>query len=420
MKRILSVLIIPVLLSATKPAPVVKTSNEIRLSAPDAVGSTPRFTTNEAGNPVLSWVEKNGETARFYYAVSTDGHNDGPEPTFGPKISVPVPGNVSVHAEGMPKLAFKADGTTVALFEVPRPTAASRFAGDLLCVTSADGGKTWTEPKPVHRNTTPGSSHSFGDLTRLPNGEIGIVWLDEKLPGREGRPVKFVETRPGGGFGPEVLVDDNACQCCRTNVFVDDKNRIHLTYRDLIDKTGTEPGARDISHVVSVGTPESGMARVFSKPQVVVTDNWRIDACPHTGPALAQVGDDVFATWFSGPENNIGLRLARLGDVEPVVLIRSERARHPQVVSVNNQLVWLWDESVKKEKPTGDEPPYAQKIALRVLNGAADAPAAYLTPETTNASYPVGTAAKNGLLVAYEQHEGPDKSVIVCRRVTTR
>lgn len=394
------------LLSATHPTPPLTTLKEVVISNPKMEGATPRFSTDHRGNPVLTWVEKDGEKAAFYMATSTDGGQ-----TFGPKLPIPVPANISVHAEGMPKLAFKADGTILALFEVPNPTPESRFAGDLLYTVSS--GTSWTTPKPVQRDLTPGKSHSFSDLTRLPNGEIGIVWLDDKLPGKEGRSVRFTQTLPSGGFGPEVIVDDNACQCCRTNVFVDGKNQIHLTYRDMLDKVGDQPGDRDISHAVST---DGG--KTFTKPQVVVADGWKVNACPHTGPELAQVGNDVFATWFSGKEGAIGLRLGKIGDPNLVSMIRSDRAKHPQIANVANQLVWVWDESVKKEKPTEDELPYTQKIALRVLNGSANTPTTYLTPESVNASYPVALPTKSGLLIAYEQRQEQHNAVIVCRWVS--
>lgn len=400
-------------LSATKPAITIKTMKEIRMSNPGTNGSTPRFTTDHRGNPVLSWVEKEGEKATFYFAVSSDGGQ-----TFGTRVKVDAPANISVHAEGMPKLAVKADGTILAIFEVSQPTPESRFAADLLYVTSTDGGTTWTVPQSIHHgaslnenqplaNRRP-ANRSFGDLTRLPNGEIGVVWLDDKLPGNEGRSVRFVATQPGGGFGPEILIDENACQCCRTNVFVDAKNQVHLTYRDVL-----ADGARDISHVVStdVGQP-------FTKPQVIVADGWKVNACPHTGPVLAQVGTDVFATWFSGKEGTIGLRLAKLGQPKLVSALYSDRAKHPQVVNSADQLIWIWDESVRKEKTGEDDFPYVQKIALRVLNGSANAPTAYLTPESVNASYPVALATKNGLLVAYEQRQGQDNAAIMCQWVS--
>src|SRR5919199_2498158 len=203
---IITLAIVLFALSSHKPIAPRQVSDATR------TGAVPRLTTDAGGNPLLTWVEKESDQkATFYFARSADGGK-----TFGEKIQVNAPATLSAHAEGMPKIAVKSDGTLLAVFEVPRPVAESRFAGDLLYVISKDEGKTWSEPKAVHQDTTPGKSHSFSDVTRMPNGEIGIVWLDEKLPGKEGRPVLFTQTNPSGGFGATVMVDDNACQCCRT------------------------------------------------------------------------------------------------------------------------------------------------------------------------------------------------------------
>ncbi|MFC5410050.1 sialidase family protein [Larkinella bovis] len=380
---------------------VEKPTNETRFSNPQFAGATPRLTTDHRNNPVLSWTEKAGEKVHFYYAVSEDGGR-----TFGEKIRVKSPTVFSTHAEGMPKVAFKKDGTVLATFEVSRPTAEAPRAGDLLFVTSTDGGQTWTEPKAVHRDTTPGKGHSFSNLSRLPNGEIGIVWLDEKAPGQEGRTVKFVQTVAGGGFDREVLVDDNACQCCRTRVFVDTQNRIHLAYRDLLDN-----GARDISHAVST---DGG--RTFTRPKVVYNDQWKVNACPHTGPDIAQVGNELFVTWFSGGDKAPGIKLAKLGATELVAGIVSVRTKHPQVAAVDGQLIWVWDESMELKSP-GGESRFIQRIGMRKIVGGKAQPITYLTPTDVNASFPVLLATKKGLLVAYEQQKSQQNSVIVSRWV---
>lgn len=369
-------------------------------------GSVPRFTTDANGNPLLTWVEKDGDKATFYMALSTNGGQ-----TFGAKIPVKAPGNLSVHAEGMPKIAVKSDGTLVALFEVPRPTEASRFAGDLLYTLSTDQGKTWTEPKPIHQDATPGKSHSFGDLTRLPNGEIGAVWLDEKLPGREGRPVVFAQTTKGSGFGAAVLVDDNACQCCRTNVFVDPQQQIHLTYRDLIPGKNGAVASRDISTAVSA---DGG--KTFQEPQVVFPDHWQVNACPHAGPVVAQVGNDRLTTWFSGKENAVGLRLARAGSDKLVTMINSNRAKHPQLAAYGKQFVWVWDEAISKDG-SGEMGSFVQRIGLQTITGATASTTQYLTPTTVDATYPAVMATAEGVLVAYECAKPKEHAVITVQLV---
>ena len=379
---------------------VEKPVKEIRLSNPQFVGATPRLTTDHRNNPVLSWTEKGESKGHFYFSVSENGGR-----TFGPKVRVNTPAVFSSHAEGMPKVAFKRDGTVLAVFEVSKPTADAPRASDLLYVISTNGGQTWTEPKTVHRDVTPGKGHSFSNVSRLPNGEIGIAWLDEKAPDKEGRTVKFAQTVAGGGFGKEVLVDDNACQCCRTNVFVDNQNRIHVTYRDLL-----ADGARDISHAVSA---DGG--RTFTSPKVVYNDGWKINACPHTGPDVAQMGNDLFVTWFSGGDKP-GIKLARLGGSQLAASMVSERTKHPQMATVNGQLVWVWDESMEL-KNTAGESQFIQRIGLRKLVAGKITPATYITPTGVNASYPVVLATKKGLLVAYEQQKEGQNSVIVSRWV---
>ena len=379
--------------------------HETAISNPQFVGAVPRLTTDAAGNPLLSWVEKNGEQTAFYFATSTDGGQ-----TFGEKIKVKAPATMSVHAEGMPKIAVKSDGTLLAVFEVPKPTEQSRFAGDLLYTMSTDNGKTWAEPKPVHQDALPGKSHSFSDMTRLPNGEIGIAWLDEKLPGREGRPVVFAQTTKGKGFGAAVLVDDNACQCCRTNVFVDAKKNIHLTYRDLLPSAQKgEIASRDISSAVST---DGG--KTFSKPQVVFADHWQVNACPHAGPVVAQLGNDILMTWFSGKENAVGLRLARLGSNKLASSVLSNRAKHPQVSAAGNQLVWVWDESISKDG-SGEMGSFVQRVGMRTFDGKTSSSTTYLTLESVDATYPTVMATKHSVLVAYEQTKGKENAVIVAR-----
>ncbi len=377
-----------------------------RSNAPTAIsnekfaGTTPRFTTDHHGNPVLSWIEKDGEKAHFYFAVST---NKGQ--TFGPKIQINAPSDLSVHAEGMPRIAFRGDGSIWATFELKKPIKEAPRAADLMYIVSSDGGKTWSNPQAIHKDTTPGKGHSFSDVARLPNGELGFVWLDEKMGNYEGRSVKFVQTLPEGGFSEEIVVDSNACQCCRTVLFIDTKGYLHITYRDLL-----ADGTRDMSHTVSTDGGKS-----FSQPRLVFKDRWKINACPHTGPSMTQVGDAYFVSWFSGKSETTesGIRLAQLDKPQLISGMLTVRAKHPQITSLNGSLVSVWDESMEKNEQ------YFTKIALRIRNTQGHENTTYLTPDFGSASYPVVLATSSGLLLAYEwQPKGAEKAVIVSQLVS--
>ena len=371
----------------------------IQLSDSQRVGTTPRFTTDEKGNPVLSWSEKDGDQQTlFFFAISRDGGS-----IFEEKISVKVPEKISVHAEGMPKIAFKKNGEVIALFELSKPTPTERFAGNLYFISSKDKGKSWSEPQTVHQDTTAGKGHSFGDLTTLPDGQIGFVWLDLKLGKYEGRSVKFRQTLPDGKLSNEVVVDSNACQCCRTNLFVDANNNFHVTYRDML-----ADGSRDISNTISKDGGKN-----FSESKTIFDDKWKINACPHTGPGVTQVGKDIYTTWFTGKEGDSGVRLSKNGSGKLMDKVETNRAKHPQVGIWNNQLVMTWDQSMQKDDK------FFTKIGIRVFDKQGNFKEQWITPDFMVSTYPVVMSSGKDLLVAYEQKkEMKDNSVIIVQRMS--
>jgi BNR repeat-like domain len=371
----------------------------IQLSDNQRVGIVPRFTTDEKGNPVLSWAEKDGDKKNlFFFAISKDGGS-----TFQEKISVKVPEKYSVHAEGMPKIAFKKNGEIIALFEVSKPTPTERFAGNLYFISSKDKGKNWSEPQAIHQDTTAGKSHSFGNLSTLPDGQIGFVWLDEKLGKYAGRSVKYRQTLPNGTLSNEVIVDSNACQCCRTNLFVDADNNFHVLYRDML-----ADGSRDISHVVS----QDG-GKTFSDSKVVFDDKWQVNACPHTGPSTTQVGKDIYTAWFTGKEGDAGVHLSKIGSGKLMDKIETNRAKHPQVGVLDNQLVMIWDQSMQKDDK------FFTKIGLRIFDKQGNFKEEWISPDFMTSTYPAVMSSGKNLLVAYEQKkEAKDNSVIVVQRLS--
>jgi hypothetical protein len=374
-------------------------NKQIQLSDSQRVGIVPRFTTDEKGNPVLSWAEKDGEKQNLlFFAVSKDGGS-----TFQEKISVKVPAKYSVHAEGMPKIAFKKSGEIIATFEVSKPTAEAPRASNFYFTSSKDGGKTWAEPKAIHQDETAGKGHSFGDVTALPDGEIGFVWLDETYIKGAGRSVKYRQTLPNGTLSNEIIIDSSACQCCRTNLFVDTDKNYHIIYRDLL-----LDGSRDISHVVS---KDGG--KTFKDFKVVFDDKWKVNACPHTGPGVTQVGKDVYTAWFTGKENEAGVRLSKIGSGKLMDKIETNRAKHPQVGTLNNQLVMTWDQSMQKDDK------FFTKIGIKIFDKQGAFTEQWITPDFMTSTYPVVMSSGKDLLVAYEQKKDmKDNSVIVVQRLS--
>lgn len=82
---------------------------------------------------------------------------------------------------------------------------------------------------------TAGYDQRYYDIALLPNGEAGIIWLDNrKTVTKEGPGLYFATTNGKNGFENARLISQLCCQCCRTDLFVDKKENVHVLYRGII------------------------------------------------------------------------------------------------------------------------------------------------------------------------------------------
>lgn len=299
MKKIFPLgLIVFFFISCTGPQP----SREIiRLSDTANNASCVFLTSDEAGNPAVSWTEiDSGGGKHFYFSLWNVK-----EKKFADKINIPMPQNTSIHEEGMPKIAFKGNGAIIATFETSLPVPGTKWGkGDIEYSLSADKGKTWTKPTSVQASYPFEGSIGFSNTLRLDNGEIGIVWLGSNPRPVAGRPVMFAKTTSKGGFDKGVLVDSVACECCRIALSADGNGDIKLAFRNLL------PGSvRDISIARS-----DDYGQTFTRPVSFSDDQWVIDGCPHAGPAVVSNNQKAFAAWYAGSSahENAGIYYAEL------------------------------------------------------------------------------------------------------------
>ena len=355
--------------------------------------SVPSFTTTVDGKIVLSFVEKDAENhTRFYYCYF-DGN------TFGSKNYVPIIDSASTHAEGMPRLAIKKDGSMVVTFEIKKNNPGSRFGSDLLYVFSKDG-KTWSSPAFVQKDRNPKKSSSFSRPVRLADGEIGVIWLDEKLTNK-GRSVKFAKTTPGEGLGQEIVIDEQACECCRIEALTDSKGTTHIFYRDMY-----EDGSRDMGYIM---TANSGLT--FSKSRNAYPDKWKIDGCPHAGPTATQTPSGIWISWFSGKEDATGIKICNVNTGKIIKSINGLNVKAPQLTTNSKgETYWIYTSS----KNIGEE--YFSTIAMQKINS----PKKELTisKDFEMCNYPAIITYKNQVLIAYER-KGKDKNQEIVWRLLT-
>ena len=364
-------------------------------------GTSPHLTKDHKGRMVLSWVrEFDDSSSVFCYAVSTDAGQ-----TFATPIVIPSSSNIHAHAENLPKVIFKPSGEIIAVWGVSNPNAYNKYSGIVNYAQSFDEGKTWTEAKPLVKDTA-SYDQRYSDVALLANGEAAIIWLDNRLTtGKDGSALYFATTRGSNGFEQGKLISQPCCQCCRTDLFIDQKNNIHVLYRGII-----QDSIRDMVHSVST---DGG--KTFSAPKQINDDHWVLNGCPHTGPAMAENENGLHFAWFTGG-GKTGSFYTRTTDNGKTFFgydSVSHVGRHPQVASfTNGELVIVWDEAVthlnKLNKRIG--------VQLRTPEGK-NIQTTFITPDDLTSSYPVVSAVdKDTAVVAYCKKDG-DKNYIMCQRI---
>src|SRR5690606_36291115 len=162
-------------------------------------------TSDENYQVVVSWVEIDSANKKYFYFARWDHHDK----AFSSPKPIPMAENASIHEEGMPKIAFKSDGTMIALYETNIPIENCRFGlSDIQYVVSSDRGVTWTAPQSVRSQDAQKVSASFANILRLDDGEAGVSWLDsDPANGHGGRPVMFARTDGTASFSEAVTIE---------------------------------------------------------------------------------------------------------------------------------------------------------------------------------------------------------------------
>lgn len=306
-----------------------KSANNIGRMPISSIGKnaiSPYFSLDTSELPLLCWSEKHNDTSGIIQLARWDKNRS----SFSAPIPVTVVKKLVTHPEELPQVCAKSNGTLVLAYEQGTPTPENEWAGVIHYIESTDGGHTWNAPRLLHRDSTPGLSHSHFSLARLANGEVGAIWLDLSTPGFEdGRLLKFASTHGSNGFSQEILIEQDACECCRTYLYCDAQGILHALFRDIIRGEQGQQW-RDIKHSIS---KDNGA--IWSNPERISPDNWRLNGCPDIGPAMTTLPDKTLVfNWFTGSEPS-GVFISRTpfnAPYQPKIQIK-EAARAPEIAS---------------------------------------------------------------------------------------
>jgi len=201
-------------------------------------------------------------------------------------------------------------------------SAPDTYAYDVRIVRSTNGGGRWSEPITPHDDGTP-TEHGFVSLLPLAGARVQLVWLD----GRHSQGAASDHAEGHSDEGPMTLrggtidwhgrveeaqeLDALTCSCCQTDAARIGKRAL-VVYRDR-----SETEIRDIALV------ERDDNGVWSQPEIVHADGWKVSACPVNGPAIAADGNQALIVWptMATAPMAVRYRLRKDGKYTPMQLL---------------------------------------------------------------------------------------------------
>lgn len=253
-----------------------------------------------------------------------------------PRAVLPQAEAVEASGEARPKIAFGPQGQFYLSYT---QALAKPHTGNIRFVRSTDGGNTFSAPFTVQRDRAQ-IGHRFDDIVVDAQGRIFLTWLDKRdkeAAQAAQRPYRgiaiyyAVSSDQGASFGEDIKLADHTCECCRIATAIDEQGRVHAMWRHVF-----EPNIRD--HATAI-LPASGRP---APAQRATHDVWKIDACPHRGPALAfDSSGQRHQVWFTGANDEGGLfysgngKLMRLG---------GPQAEYGEVVAIGKRVFVAWKE----------------------------------------------------------------------------
>ncbi|MCI0653605.1 MAG: glycoside hydrolase [Methylococcaceae bacterium] len=271
---------------------------------------------------------------RVYVDYSTD---------YGKSFSPPV----AVHAERIPIRSRSEYRSQIAVDSAGRIYVAYPAYGLQPWTTylsvSDDQGRHFSVPEPLSDQA--GSANSFEAVLAIDGRDhLYAFWHDERESASEesGNSIYYSVRDPAGNvIESNRKLAEGVCSCCRLALDFDIDGQSVLVFRNIYPGNIRD---HELAKAAPVGTG-------WSRTRVSV-DEWRIEACPTDGPALA-VGSDgrYHVAWFTQGSARQGLYYANSSDrgqhfsnPMPIGDTNKKLPGHPDVISLGQRVVLAWSE----------------------------------------------------------------------------
>jgi hypothetical protein len=256
---------------------------EIASPALPRASSEPRLSASGT-RAILSWIERHDDRASLKFAERL------PSGWSTPQV-VASGDDWFLNWADVPSVVRLADGMLAAHWLQSNGPDPEGY--DIQLSFSTDEGRTWRKPMRPHHDGT-ATEHGFASLFNAPGGGLGIVWLDGRQTAADAHggasgdmALRATSFSTDGVQRSESVVDDRVCECCPTAAVATADGGVVAAFRDR---------AKDERRDIAISRLEGG---TWTSPVPVHDDNWRIDACPVNGPALAAIDRQVAVAWFN-------------------------------------------------------------------------------------------------------------------------
>jgi hypothetical protein len=266
-----------------------------------------------------------------------------------------------------------------------------RSSGPMVTALSNDGGRTWKRgPNPADDDRHDG--HGFADVT-VRGGRFHLTWLDSRS-GAQG--VRYAYSDDGGAtWSRNISVQSASCECCWNSLLPARDRTLYLLYRGK--------GPRDMGIALS---RDDGVKWKVLGP--VGAFNWQVEACPHTGGALAMTRsrsqERLHALVWTGKTEERGVHYLSSADGGATwrdgVRFGGEYAQRADLAARANELAAVWDETKGQNGAV---------FVSRSGNGGAEwTKPMRLSAEAASAIYPRVVATTSNFLVLWTETAGAE------------
>lgn len=263
--------------------------------APSPKGAMAVHLTTDGADLIMSWLEPSSKHAGKFMVARMQGGQ------WQPPTVIHESDRLFINWADIPKVLVS---ETLAVAVWPEMIGEDTYAYGLRYRISADGGRTWSAPEPLHEDQQP-KEHGFVSLAFVNQNTIGAIWLDGRAMGEGHDGPGSMQLRyrelTAAGAGPEVLLDEMTCECCGTDLVMI-QGQPAAIYRN-----------RSQAHIRDIKTLHRNPAGDWRESSNFPSDQWLIHGCPVNGPAIIHQSTQTAAAWFTMAENQPKIRFASKG-----------------------------------------------------------------------------------------------------------